>query len=61
MATDLKHIKATLDSLRAERFPAVPLELINEILDAEADHQEEGQRKIRLSKVRAAVDAALEE
>lgn len=61
MTTDLTHIMATLETIRSERFPAVPPELIEEILEAEAHHQEDSQRKLGQSKTRAAIDAALKE
>lgn len=61
MTADLSHIKKTLETIRTERFPDVPSELIAEILEAEANHQEDSQRKLGQSKTRAAIDAALKE
>jgi hypothetical protein len=57
----LTHIKETLSTIRAERFPAVPQELVEAILEAEADHQELSQRRLGRAKVRAAIEAALAE
>src|SRR5258708_247588 len=61
MATDLTQIIGTLETIRSERFPAIPSELIADILKAEASCQEESQRKLGPSRTRAAVDAALKE
>jgi hypothetical protein len=61
MATDLSHIRETLEIIRLEQHPNIPAQLIDMILEAEADHQEEGQRRLALAKTRSAIDAAVQE
>jgi hypothetical protein len=61
MAADLGNLQATIEAIRAERFPAIPSELVQEILQVEADHQEDTQRRLGQNKVRALIDNALGE
>jgi hypothetical protein len=60
MTTDLSNLQMTIEGIRAERFPALPAGLVRSILQVEADHQEDSQRRSGQSKVRALVDNALE-
>ena len=59
MAIDVSNIKKTVEALRLERFPNIPPDLVEKIIQAAADHQEESLRREALTNIRRAVDEAL--
>lgn len=52
----LQEIRATLEKIRSEEYPEVSADIINEIIDIQAQNQDSNRRATGRRKTKAAID-----